>query len=115
MADLDDRRFAVRERAVRELKALGEPAVPALRQALRGGPALETRRRAEQLLEGLLRVPITGEALRSLRAVEVLERVGTAEAKGVLERLAGGEPEARLTCEAKASLNRLGRRSFGIP
>ena len=41
------------------------------------------------------------------RAVEVLERVETEEARRVLEAMAKGVPEARLTREAKAALSRL--------
>jgi hypothetical protein len=47
------------------------------------------------------------ERLQALRAVEVLERIGTPEARKVLETLATGAPAARLTREAKASLGRL--------
>ncbi len=45
----------------------------------------------------------------SLRTVEVLEIAGTPEARQVLEQLAKGAPEARLTQEAKASLERLAK------
>ena len=51
------------------------------------------------------------EQARALRAVEVLEHVGTAEAKRVLETLAAGAAEARLTQEARASLRRLDARA----
>jgi hypothetical protein len=47
--------------------------------------------------------------LRSLRALEVLERAGTAEARQLIQRIAAGAAEARLTREAKASLERLAR------
>ena len=50
-----------------------------------------------------------------LRAVEVLERIGTPEARQVLAKLADGAPEARLTQEAKASLQRLAKRSAPGP
>jgi len=42
-----------------------------------------------------------------LRAVEVLEHIGTAAARGLLERLALGAPEARLTQEVKAIVRRM--------
>jgi hypothetical protein len=45
----------------------------------------------------------------------VLEDVGTAPARRILEALAGGEPEARLTREAKAALRRLAGREADRP
>jgi hypothetical protein len=48
--------------------------------------------------------------LRGLRAVAVLEHIGTPEAKQLLVNLSEGAPEARLTREAKAALGRLVRR-----
>jgi WD40 repeat protein len=107
LADLDSSRFAVRRRATNELARLAEVAGPALRQALAGSPGVEVRRRLEQLVKQL-ESPITRpEALRSLRAVEVLEQIGTPQARTVLRTLAAGAPAARLTQEAKASLERL--------
>lgn len=53
----------------------------------------------------------TPEQLRALRSLEVLEHIGTPEAKQLLERLAGGAEGARLTREAKASLKRFAKRS----
>ena len=44
------------------------------------------------------------------KTVMVLEVRGTREARRLLQLLAGGLPEARLTQEAKASLQRLNRR-----
>jgi hypothetical protein len=63
-------------------------------------------------LEELLAKPKvlrSGEELRGVRAVEALEHIGTAEAREVLQTLADGAP-ARLTREAKASLERLAKR-----
>jgi hypothetical protein len=41
--------------------------------------------------------------------VQVLERLGTAEARELCASLAGGVAEARLTREAKATLRRMSR------
>jgi hypothetical protein len=109
VADLDDERFAVRQQATRELETLGELAEGALRQAIEKPASVETRRRAEQILERLAKAPLPAETLRGLRAIEALERIGTDKAREMLRRLAGGAPEARLTREAKAALDRLGR------
>jgi hypothetical protein len=115
VADLEGKRFAVRQRATRDLEKLGELAVPALKQALAAGPPLETRKRVEQLLEKLTGTVLSSEQLRLLRALEVLEEVGTAEARRVLERLSKGAPGALPTREAQAALARLAGRSAAKP
>lgn len=105
--DLDDNRFTVRGTAEEELEKLGELAESNLKRALSGKPSLEVRRRIEQLLHKL-REPIrTPRLLQSIRALEVLEDIGTPEARRLLQELAKGAPEARLTRDAKESLRRL--------
>jgi hypothetical protein len=49
------------------------------------------------------------EAFRSRRAVAVLERMATKEARQLLRRLADGAAGALLTREAKAALERQAR------
>jgi WD40 repeat protein len=107
---LDDDRFEVRERSSRELEQLGKLVEPAVRKALEGRLAPEARRRLERLVETMGQTPLSGERLRPLRALEVLEQVGTPEARALLRGLAGGAPDAELTREAKAALERLGER-----
>jgi hypothetical protein len=102
--------FRQRQAAMTQLAALGERAGPALRAALKANRSIEERRRIAQLL-GALDAAASGEVLRSLRAVEVLEHAGSAEARQVLEALAAGMPSARLTREAGGALQRLGRRA----
>jgi RNA polymerase sigma factor (sigma-70 family) len=109
IADLDSEQFAVREEATAELSRLAEAAGPALREALRGSPSPEVRRRAEGLLAAL--APGGENERVAARVLEVLEQLGTPEAVGLLEALAKGAPAARQTQEAKASLRRLARRA----
>jgi WD40 repeat protein len=111
IADLDNERFEVRQQATEELEKLGELAEPALRKALAGQPTLEARRRLEQLVEKFGGPIVSPAQLQALRAVEVLEHICTSEARQVLESLAKGAPEARLTREARAALQRLDRQS----
>jgi WD40 repeat protein len=108
IARLDSPNFKQREAAARDLTALGELAVPALRAAVAGGKlALEQRRRAEQLLTRLDDPAVIPPCLRELRAVEALERIGSAEARALLAEVAGGTADALLTREARLALTRL--------
>ncbi len=110
IADLESRQFAARQRAMKSLEKLGELAVPALEKVLKAGPPLETRIRVEQLLEKLTGAVLTDDRLRLVRALEVLELVGTSEARQVLEALSRGAPGALPTREAQGALERLNRR-----
>jgi RNA polymerase sigma factor (sigma-70 family) len=105
--DLDHDDFAVREKAEAELGKRGATAEAALRKALEGTPSAEQATRIRKLLDNLQGPVASPDVLRSLRALEVLEQIGTSEARKVLEALAKGEPDNRLTQEAKAVLERL--------
>jgi RNA polymerase sigma factor (sigma-70 family) len=107
IADLDSPQFKTRDQAMKELEKLSGVAEPALQKALAGKLTLETRQRIELLLQKLDDTGLPAEVLRQLRALEVLEALGTPEARQVVERLAGGAAEARLTREAAAVLRRL--------
>jgi len=106
LAELDSEDFQVRSRAVKELEKWEEAAEPALRQALKGNPSLELRRRIEQLLEELNR-PLR----RWQRVVEVLEWTDTPAARELLEKMAADAPWEAVGREAKATLKRLRARS----
>jgi RNA polymerase sigma factor (sigma-70 family) len=105
--DADD--FAAREKASEELEKLGEAAAGELRKVMKGSSSAELRRRAEQLLSKFEGPEGSPPRLREVRAVEVLELIGTPEAGTVLQDLAKGAAGSRLTQEAKASLERLAR------
>jgi RNA polymerase sigma factor (sigma-70 family) len=111
IADLDSPTFATRKKAEDELEKLGELADDAMKKALDAKPALEVQKRLEGLREKL----VTGAApppqtLRVLRALEVLESIGTPEAKQVLQTIAKGAAGASVTKDAQATLDRLGKR-----
>lgn len=111
LADLDSDAFAVRETAVKRLKELGLQAEPALRAALKSKPSLEQRRHFEALLAALREAPPTREELQQLRALIVLERIDTPEARRLLEELAKGPESARQTRQTLMALTCLRKSS----
>jgi hypothetical protein len=64
----------------------------------------------QMLLEKVGPYTVPAEWLRTLRALQVLENIGTAGARQVLHKLAQGPTEASLTREANTVLQRLDRR-----
>jgi WD domain, G-beta repeat len=109
IADLDSNRFGVRERATRELEQLAELAAPALQQSVAGNASAESRTRINGLLDKVSNASPSPEQLRVLRAVEVLELIGNAEARGVLKALAAGAPGSVQTEAARRAIERLNR------
>jgi len=102
--------FAARQRATEELEKLGELAADALKKVLDDKPGLEMQMRIERLLERL----VTGQApppdrLRAHRVLEILERVGSEDARTVVTDVAKGAAGARLTRDAQDSLNRMAK------
>jgi WD40 repeat protein len=115
VADLDHPEFAVRDKAMRELAALGPAAEATLTKTLQAKPSLEVTRRIKALLEGIPATrPLPGQ-LRAIRAVEVLERIGSREAVDFLRELAEGAEGAYLTSHAREALERWKRRSGREP
>jgi RNA polymerase sigma factor (sigma-70 family) len=109
IADLDSDNFQTRTKASKELEKLGEAAVPALREVLAGKTSLETQQRVQPILAKLTSGVLTVEQVRLVRAVEVLERLATPEARQLLQSLAEGAPGALPTEQARAALGRLAR------
>jgi WD40 repeat protein len=103
-AALDGNEFHERERAAEELAKLGEQVEPAIERLLATRPSLEVQRRLTAIRRA--RHP---EVARQVRATVVLERIGTRDARRLLSALARGAPEAGLSREARAALERLGR------
>jgi WD40 repeat protein len=88
--DLGHSKYAVRAKAQAELAQAGKLVEAELLVELHKQPTLEVRRRVDLLLEKLQGQEIPPAVLRVLRAVTVLELIGTVEARDVLESLAGG-------------------------
>jgi hypothetical protein len=107
---LDSDEFALREAASKELEACGEAILPELQHEMSSENSVEKNRRLQSLLDSLA-PSASAEGARWVRAITALAWANTAEAKQLLEALAEGAPEARLTREAKAALERLARRT----
>ena len=75
-------------------------------EAAQGNVPLELKRRIEGVLENFSGT----QQLRTIRVVQVLDQIGTAGARDILRRMSAGVPEAMLTREATAALERLAAR-----
>jgi hypothetical protein len=108
-ADLGGNAFATRDKAKRELERLGDLALPALRELHKKPPSLETKRLLDDLIPKLEGPATSPDLLRELRAIEVLEQIGNAQARQVLETISHGADQHRTTIAARDALRRLKR------
>lgn len=109
IADLDNVKFAVRVKAAMELDKLGDAAIDGVRAASAKPHSPEVRRRLATFLERHDRDRFVPDRVRQLRAIEVLEMIGSQKARNLLDRLARGAKSAPLTQTAAAVLRRLER------
>jgi len=103
--DLDSDSFAIREAATKALEQFGSEAEAQLREARAANRSGEMRKRIDALMTDM-HVVRSPQVARQIRAIQVLEWIGSPQARRHLDSLAGGAPEARLTQEAKEALNR---------
>jgi hypothetical protein len=115
LADLDAKPFAKRQRAKAELEKLSWLAAPALHKAAEKPASTQQAKFVEELLEKLTLPHTSPERLRALRAVEALERIGTAEARKLLKEIADGAPGVPETEDARSSLQRLAKHDARKP
>jgi WD40 repeat protein len=115
LADLDHDSLERRDAASKELAARLAEARPALQELLDRTQSPEVKRRVQLLLARKADSRFSPEDLQRMRAVEVLEHIGTAEARRLLEALAKGAEEAPLTLDARAALRRLDSRTAASP
>ncbi len=106
IANLDHEDFATREKATAGLVAHWPFTEAALRQTATRPISAEARLRAKRILEEMEKRGASPNELRALRAVEVLEWIGTKEARKVLNGLTRGAPDARVTRQAAATSRR---------
>jgi len=109
VADLDSATFAVREAATKELARRVSAEFAELTAALDAARTEEVRQRLTTILHSAPPAwpRLSADELRHVRAVAVLEAVGTAEAKRLLRALAAGDPAARATRAAREAVGRL--------
>jgi hypothetical protein len=102
VADLQNPNAGVRRKAMTELRQLGEAALGALSQI----PQNQRHQQSIMIVMNKLEARFaTPERARALKAVQILQRMGTPEAKQLLEKLAKGAAGARLTVAAKTALD----------
>jgi hypothetical protein len=107
VAELNSEKYAARRQATAELEKLADVAMATLRARLAQQPPLEMHKRIETLIAKITGPLTDPDMVRALRAVEVLEAIGTPEARALLEVLAAGAREHRFTQAAAGALKRL--------
>jgi WD40 repeat protein len=107
--DLRGDSFAKRQSATQELELCAGLARPFLLRALQEKPTLEMKARLEKIVEkaGYPWRGISRDRLRGLRAVEVLETIGSQESRLALERLSREASDVGLAGEALNAVARL--------
>jgi WD40 repeat protein len=106
LTDLDSPKYPTREAAEKNLLAYFDQAEEELRKAHEKSTG-EARKRIAGILETEFAAIPRPEVLRELRAVEVLDAIGTKAALDVLRRLTPGKVRARVAKDAATTLRRL--------
>jgi hypothetical protein len=109
ISDLDHKDFRKRESATKELAAMGERALGALRVASTGTLTPEARERVERLLSAEDRP--SPEFIRQIRSIESMEAAGGPEALKLLEHCGTGAAGALFTRNAQSAAKRLKART----
>jgi hypothetical protein len=110
VAQLDSERFRERDAATKSLREMGDSAVPTLKAMRKAGLSVEAGSRVDSLLAAAASpLPASGRQAQQVRAIAILERIGSRDARKLLEELASGLAEARLTREAAEALQRYHR------
>jgi HEAT repeat protein len=106
--DLDSDSFAVRQKAEEALTELGEGVAPTLREILKREESPQVKQSLGLVLSLYHEGAMKGVAVTNRRVAEVLEHIGSKEARELLQTWSKGQKEASLTRYAKAALERMG-------
>jgi WD40 repeat protein len=109
LIELDDDEPTRREKAMESLQGLAAEFEPLLADVSRNHEPGEVRNRVRLVLRRQREAAVPASLLIRMRAVMVLEQIGTEQARQILTRIAGGPGGARITEEAKQSLERLAK------
>jgi len=105
---LDHPDITQRAKAVEELERTGNERL--LREALLEIQGAEARARLETVLNGFGGpCPRSGETLRSIRTLQILERIGSSAAWAALEEIVKDQPDSGPGRDARAALGRARR------
>jgi WD40 repeat protein len=107
---LEDTDLNVRAATIEDLQALGHLIAPALRTRLAAAKGVVLPKRLGEVLQSLKWSSLGDEELRQVRAVAVLEQIGSPAAWKLLKSLAAGDP---LTHQTQASRQVLARKQGG--
>lgn len=107
---LDDKAFTVRESAQKELEQWEDLPRGLVNKEAASHPSAEVRTRLKRVIETRKEVDPAAERVRLLRAIEVLEHIGTMEARQALQAVTEGALEPWVKEEARASLGRIALR-----
>ncbi len=105
VGELGDPDFKTRDTASKALATVPDQAATLLAEAAKAPASAEAGRRIAALLK--IDPETVPDTLRILRALEVLEHVGTAAARKVVAKLADGAATAAITRHAKETLARM--------
>lgn len=109
LKDLDSDDFETRRAAQEALAKYGRSIVPIL-ETERENPSAEVRASVQRLLRAAAQaIPEAPELAREVRAMQVLEIIGTPEAIALLRDVATGTSALDRTAAAQAALDRLGQ------
>jgi WD40 repeat protein len=105
--ELDAESYKARERAHQQLVIHIEQSEKQLRETLAQSKSAEQRDRITKIIDASFSAIPQPDQLQQLRAIEVLEQIGTSESRELLQTIAKSDLPPRITRDAAESLKRL--------